>query len=335
MKFEEKFPDFKIGENQNYQTTCLSKGGLGECDLCGSFTKWVDNKLNKIVCSEECCANLWKQQLADSPEAAKEQSYSKYRWEIEEELKVAARYMDTPMKDIIIIVHDQLDYLKDCIQSIKEHTKNYKLYIWDNGSQEETKNYLERLWLSDSENVELMRSEQNIGFIQPNNQMVNWGKSDYIILLNSDTKVFEGWDSALIGHLIEKPEIGVIGYLGGLLDEKCMGCGADFGWEIDYVMGWCLCISRKTYKEHGLFNKQLKFAYCEDSELSLRLNKIGLKPYALHVPLVHHYGNKTIKQVMKEKEVDVFKSFESNHTYMQEQWADYLKNGRVNARKHI
>ena len=259
MKFEEKFPNFKLGEHQNYETTCIVKGGLGECDTCGCFTRWSDVKLNKIACSEECCAQLWQQELADNPKAAIEQNYAKYKPEIEKELAIAAKHI-SHTKDIIIVVRDQLNYLKECIQSIQEHTKNYKLYIWDNASQEDTKCYLERLLLNDFDNVELMRSEQNMGFIQPNNEMAAWGKSDYIILLNSDTKVVEGWDSALIGHLIEQPEIGVIGYLGGLLDENCMGCGADYGWEIDYVMGWCLCISRKTYKTHGLFNQQLKFA---------------------------------------------------------------------------
>lgn len=328
MKFEEKFPNII---SCNYETTHLSKGSLGECDGCGSFTRWMDVKLNKVVCSEECCIHLWQQQLADSPEVAREYSYCRHGAKIEEELEVAAKYADTPTKDIIIVVRDQLSYLKDCIQSIKEHTKNYKLYIWDNGSQDDTKNYLERLLLDDFENVELMRCEQNMGFIQPNNELAAWGKSDYIILLNSDTQVVKGWDAALIGHLIEKPEIGVIGYLGGLLNEECVGSGSNYGWDIDYVMGWCLCISRQIYKEHGLFNKQLRFAYCEDSELSLRLRKIGLKPYALHAPLVHHYGNKTIKQVAQEQEVDVSKSFESNHAYMRWQWADYLKNERVNS----
>jgi GT2 family glycosyltransferase len=78
-----------------------------------------------------------------------------------------------------------------------------------------------------------------------------------------------------------------------------------------------------------LFSKQLKFAYCEDADLCLRLKEAGHKIYALHAPLVHHHGNKTIKSVYDKGEVDVEASFEANHEYMKLRWKDYLKNDRV------
>lgn len=330
MKFEEKFPDAQRGEKFDYQTTVLIKGSLGECDACRSFTRWMDVKLNKVACSEECCVALWQQQLADSPEAAQEQNRMNFEEQIRQELAVATNYsVNCPSKDILIVVRDQLDYFKACVESIQEHTNNYKLYIWDNASKDETKFYIERLLLNHPDEVEIMRSEFNLGFIHPNNEMASWGKSEYIILLNSDTKVFEGWDAAMVGHLKEQSELGVVGYLGGLLGEDGMGVGSAYGYDIDYVMGWCLCVARSTYEQHGLFSKQLTFAYCEDADLSLRLREAGLFPYAIHAPLVHHYGNKTIKQVSEEKEMDVKKSFDLNHTYMRFRWGDYLKTDRV------
>lgn len=331
MKFERKHVDAFPGIQCPYETTIVEKvGSLGECDNCKSYTRWRDINLGKMVCSEECCAHLWRQKLADDPEANREQSYYLYENQIRDELAIAEKYIDDPStKDIIIVVRDQLEYVKPCIESVMANTKNYRIHLWDNGSGEETRKYLESLHASSIDTVELMRSEQNLGFIQPNNTLVNWGDADYIILLNSDTKVFEGWDSAMIGYQKEHEGVVITGYLGGVLDENGKGIDSAFGADIDYVMGWCLCYSRKLYEEHGLFNKQLTFAYCEDADLSLRMKELGKQVYALHAPLVHHYGNKTIDKVAKEGEVNVSETFKLNHQYMQKRWKEYLERNRV------
>ena len=336
MKFERKHADAIPGDRYPFETTVLTKTrALANCDNCYSFTRWQDVQLYKFVCSEECCAHLWLQRLADDPEANREHSYSRYEDEIREELRIADDHLDDDdSKDIIIVIRDQLEYVKDCIQSVQKHTKNYKLYLWDNGSGSETSEYLESLHANSMDTVELMRSEDNMGFIQPNNTLADWGNGKYIILLNSDTKVFEGWDSALIGFQKEH-NVAITGYLGGILDENGKGCDSDFGYNIDYVMGWCLCYSRDLYEEHGLFNKQLTFAYCEDADLSLRIREAGMKVYALHAPLAHHFGNKTIDEVSQEGEVDVEQSFKLNHQYMQMRWKDYLERNRVRKDSHV
>jgi len=326
MKFEQRYPD---GGSHDFGHTVMVRGDLGACDHCQSFTRWKDKVLNKLVCSEECGTALWKDNAAESPEITRQNTYALYGRQIREELDLTAEWMDNNVatKDIIVVVKDQLEYVQNCLKSIKEHTVEYRLFVWDNGSDTPTREYLEQLSISGE--IELLRSEKNIGFIKPNNELAGWGDGDYIILLNSDTVVFEGWDSAMIAFLQTHEDVGVVGQLGGMLNETGLGVDSGFGYDVDYIMGWCLCLSRDTYEEHGLFNKQLTFAYCEDADLSLRLKEAGLKVYALHAPLVHHYGNKTIKQVSQEGEIDVKKTFDLNHQYMQVRWKDYLEKGRV------
>jgi len=327
MKFEQRYPD---GGEHSFGHTKIVRDKLGACDHCQSFTRWKDTTLNKQVCSEECGTELWRQSASDDPEVVRQSNYALYGNQIKEELELAANWMDNNVatKDIIIVVRDQLDYVKNCLKSIKEHTTDYQLFVWDNASDKPTHDYLEKLAL-DGEIELLMWSDKNLGFIKPNNELVDWGNGDYIILLNSDTIVFEGWDSAMIAFLQTHEDVGIVGQLGGMLDETGLGIDSGFGYDIDYIMGWCLCLSRDTYEEHGLFNKQLTFAYCEDADLSLRIKEAGLKVYALHAPLVHHYGSKTIKKVSEEGEVDVKKTFDLNHKYMQMRWKEYLGRNRV------
>jgi hypothetical protein len=70
------------------------------------------------------------------------------RDELHEELASLYVYEQTgehPPKDIIIVVHDQLELMKKCVTSIYSVTTNFSLYIWDNGSLEPTHQFLNTL----------------------------------------------------------------------------------------------------------------------------------------------------------------------------------------------
>jgi len=231
-------------------------------------------------------------------------------------------------KDIIVVVHDQLDFVKKCIDSLYLNTKNFNLYLWDNNSMAPTRECLEEV-AKTNDNVVLVRHSENIGFIAPNNELARHGKSPYIILLNSDTEVYPGWDTALIGWLKENPKCALVGYQGGTLDPDGRGwSGARYGDFLDYVCGWCLCLGRHTFNRYGLFDeKNLSFAYGEDSDLSLRLQEAGFNIHSLHIKLVKHYGNVTSLEV--QREMDTSYSFKRNHEYIRKRWESYLTNERA------
>ena len=225
-----------------------------------------------------------------------------------------------------MVVKDQLEYVKQSIESVIENTENYNLYVWDNGSKQPTKDYLQSIMATE---IILRREETNIGFIEPNNALAETGSGDYIILLNSDTKVHKGWDKALIGFLEKNPEYAATGFMGGLVDKEGMGVSTGVGEEVDFICGWCCCFSRKIYEKFGLFDDEnLKFAYCEDADFSFRLKEAGLKIYALHLDLAEHFGNKTAKAVKKEGH-DLATTFAHNHNYIKKRWSHYLKNERI------
>jgi GT2 family glycosyltransferase len=174
--------------------------------------------------------------------------------------------------------------------------------------------------------VELRTSNTNLGFIEPNNELVGMGSGEYILLLNSDCEVFDGWWQSLIGFLQSHPDVAETGFMGGILGETGIGCDIGFGYDIDYLSGWGVAFSRKTYEEFGLFNKELQFAYGEDSDFSLRLKEAGKKIYAIYTPMAFHHGNITAKQVNKES---LTQFINHNHEYLRRRWKDYLQNERI------
>jgi len=222
-------------------------------------------------------------------------------------------------KDILIVVRNQPEYTRQCIESIQRHTRNFKFFIWDNGSSDETISYLRTL----PDDATLVRSAANEGFIKPNNRLAEMGEAPYIILINTDAVVYEGWDGLLTGWLENHPNTAQVGFQGGVLDHTGKGVGLEFGGSIDYVCGWCSCIPRKTYDEFGLFDEEhLEFAYCEDSDFSMRLREAGRDIYALHLQLAYHFQNKTVLEVMQEQEIRHF--IARNHEYLRKRWGKFL-----------
>lgn len=241
----------------------------------------------------------------------------RYRDILLEELNCCSRYKKAS-KDILIVVHDQLPFLKRCISSIRHNTEDYRILLWDNASNQETSN-----WIKSQSDIVCVRSEENLGFIKPNNRLAEISDADYIVLLNSDTEVIQDWDKAMVSQ-IQQYDYDQVGYLGGYLDTNGKGISFGFGNQVDYIPAWCVCLPRRTYLKHGLFDENnLVFAYCEDSDLSLRIIESGGKIYALHLGLCIHHENATINEVSKFMDCET--SYKKNHEFIKFRHGNKLK----------
>jgi GT2 family glycosyltransferase len=134
--------------------------------------------------------------------------------------------------------------------------------------------------------------------------------------------------TALVGYLQSYPTVSAVGFQGGLLSEDGIGVNANSGTEIDYIMGWCVCLSRELYNEFGLFDDvNLKFAYGEDSDFSLRLREAGKSLYVLTLELVKHHAHQTTAAIKAKRNIKP--EFVANHEYVHRRWHDYLKENRI------
>lgn len=238
--------------------------------------------------------------------------------EIEKELLLAHTY-EPVAKDILIVTHNQLPFLKQCVQSIRDNTKDYHIYLWINGSSlNDTTLLAVQEWAFSQEDMTVTYSETNEGFIIPNNRLIAQGSSPYVILLNDDTVVYPGWDKAMIGY-IQQTGVAQVGYIGGKLDSNAKGVNFGWGSSVDYIPGWCFAIPRSVYERYGLFDEEnLRFAYGEDSDFSLRLIAAGERIHALHLGLVFHHENKTIGNLTGKHDLQA--NFDENHDVLRRRW---------------
>lgn len=109
---------------------------------------------------------------------------------------------------IVIVSFNSKEYLKNCIDSLIKYPPNlskgeYEIIIIDNNSTDGSVKLIEDNYLNYGF-IKLIKNNSNKGFAYASNQGIKESNSKYILLLNSDTEVFEGTINGLI-NFMENP----------------------------------------------------------------------------------------------------------------------------------
>ena len=223
--------------------------------------------------------------------------------------------------DVIICVHNALEDVKRCLESVVRHTTMpYSLILVDDGSDQETKNYLSSF--ATSQGAALIRNENARGYTFAANQGMQQSASDYLVLLNSDTVVTKDWLDRLIACGESDPKIGLVGPLSnsatwqsipeiiidGSFAENELPTGktvADLGDlvtqnsarlypRLPFLNGFCLMIKRQLIDEIGYFDEEaFGRGYGEENDYCLRARIAGWKAAVADDAYVHHLQSRS------------------------------------------
>ncbi|MDO5415876.1 MAG: glycosyltransferase [Lachnospiraceae bacterium] len=252
-----------------------------------------------------------------------------------------------PLVSIVIPVYNQIHYTYACLLSILEHTKDvsYEVIIADDVSTDATKDLGKY-----TENLVISRNSVNQGFLRNCNQAAMQARGRYIMFLNNDTQVTEGWLSSLVNLLESDPTIGMVGsklvYPDGRLQEAggilwSDGSGWNYGRlddpdkaeynyvkDVDYISGAAILLSVKLWKQIGGFDVRFAPAYCEDSDLAFEVRKAGYRVVYQPLSKVIHFegvsnGTDVNGTGLKRYQVE-------NSRKLKEKWAEEFKKQCVN-----
>jgi GT2 family glycosyltransferase len=226
--------------------------------------------------------------------------------EAPETLPRAAR----PRASIVIPVYNKWEYTAACLRSLAETpgAAGFEVIVVDDGS---TDGSFERL--QGIEGLTALRNDENLGFIGSCNRGAEHARGDFLVLLNNDTQVLEGWLDALLGTFERFPDTGLAGarllYPDGRLQEAggiifSDGSGWNYGRlddpnrpeyqytrEADYCSGACIALRTELFRELGGFDTHYAPAYYEDTDLAFRIRQRGLKVRVqAEASIVHHEG---------------------------------------------
>ncbi|MGL5434831.1 MAG: glycosyltransferase [Lachnospiraceae bacterium] len=215
---------------------------------------------------------------------------------------------ENPKVSVIIPVYNQIHYTYACLVSILEHTKDvsYEVIIADDVSSDATEH------LSDyTEGLVICRNSSNQGFLRNCNNAARHAKGEYVMFLNNDTQVTEGWLSALVNLIEADPTIGMAGsklvYPDGRLQEAggilwSDGSGWNYGRlddpdkpeynyvkDVDYISGAAILLSTRLWRQIGGFDTRFAPAYCEDSDLAFEVRKAGYRVVYQPLSKVIHF----------------------------------------------
>ena len=218
--------------------------------------------------------------------------------------------MEQPQVSIIIPVYNKWAYTAACLRSLLEFKGKYsfEVIVVDDQSSDETAKRLE-----DIDGLIHLRNEKNLGFVGSCNRGARHARGEYLVMLNNDTQVLEGWLDELIDTFDREPETGLVGarlvYPDGSLQESGGivfndGSGWNYGRgkqaenpeylylrEADYCSGACIALKTEYFLQIGAFDERYAPAYYEDTDLAFRVRESGFK--VMIQPLsavIHHEG---------------------------------------------
>ena len=103
------------------------------------------------------------------------------------------------LTSIIIPCWNQLELTRQCIAALKAHTRRpWELIVIDNGSTDGTDIYLAGVRDSSPVPVTVISNATNRGFPAAINQGLEAARGEYLVLLNNDVVVTDGWLDQLI-----------------------------------------------------------------------------------------------------------------------------------------
>jgi O-antigen biosynthesis protein len=112
--------------------------------------------------------------------------------------------------DVIVPVYNQYHFTRSLIESIYRHTDiPFHLYIIDNASTDETVD-LHKIYTRD---ITIVRNRENRGWCAGINQGIALGNNPYVVFMNNDVEVSQGWLGNMIAFLDTHPRIGAVGPL--------------------------------------------------------------------------------------------------------------------------
>ena len=207
------------------------------------------------------------------------------------------------MVDIIICVHNALDDVKRCLNSVLRYTNPpYSLILVDDGSSDETKVYLSAFCVA--QGATLIRNDIAKGYTFAANQGLRNSNGDYVVLLNSDTIVTLDWIDRMVQCVESNPAIGLVGPLSNTASwQSIPKLEEDGDWannslpesisisdmgllvakyssrlypRISFLNGFCLLIKREVINHIGYFDEEtFGRGYGEENDYCLRARKSG------------------------------------------------------------
>lgn len=220
-----------------------------------------------------------------------------------------------------ITTWNQLEHTKACIESLKNVTIPYQLIVWDNGSTDGTKEYLQTQIRESKEfrGAALFLDIQNSGMVKPWNYQLTEGFSDpevnNVWICNNDIKFLKSTQNLedVKSYGMACPAILPKDAKGDLeASAQFYHLLKDSPIEDGNLNGPIMSISREAYEKVGLFDERLKNSF-NDMDYHQRVIKAGMKTCVYNEAWIWHYGGASTSKNPDCHNKEYLKIFREKH----------------------
>lgn len=217
------------------------------------------------------------------------------------------------MKNITVVIpnYNGKKYIEECLHALYNQdpdTPKYSVLIVDNASQDGSLQIIKEQFPQ----AELVALEENTGFCHAVNLGIQHSDSEFIILLNNDTKVKSGFIKNLYRAISRDEKIFAVSSKMLMWDRPELVDDAGdrycvLGWafsrgkgketekyenavEIFAACGGAAIYRKSVFAEIGLFD-EAHFAYLEDIDIGYRAKIFGYSSFYEPEAQVLHYGS--------------------------------------------
>lgn len=203
--------------------------------------------------------------------------------------------MRDPLVSIIIVNYNQKKITLECLKSLEKITyPSFEIIVVDNNSFDRSTQIIRKKYPK----IKVIESNENLGYAGGNNLGLKYCSSDYILILNNDTKVEPNFLEPLIEDMVSDNKLGVIQSKIKVMDNpKLLDSVVSFQTLTGFLYhrgyldkdgekyenflysfsakGACILINKKILKL-GLFDEDF-FCYFEETDLCWRSWILGFK----------------------------------------------------------
>ncbi|APF18254.1 Glycosyltransferase, GT2 family [Caldithrix abyssi DSM 13497] len=222
---------------------------------------------------------------------------------------------NNPKVSIIMLTYNALEFTKKCVNSILQNTHiPYEIIFVDNGSKDGTVDYLRSLQ-AEYDHIRVVFNKKNKGFAAGNNQGARKARGKYLLFLNNDVLVADGWLEELVSALEKDPQIGMVGpitnSISGLQRVEQIPYQNDDGFypfaakvkDVNRdkitprrrIAGFCLLMPKTLFERIKGFDESFGTGNFEDDDLCIRVRQQGYAIMVHEGVFIHHYGSQTFK----------------------------------------
>ena len=227
---------------------------------------------------------------------------------------------------IILVNWNAFDLTVQCIKSVTTTGfPSANIFLVDNASKDNSGPKLRERFMD----VNFIQNQENLGFTGGNNIAIDKALEmgfEYVMLLNNDTEVTEGFIEPLLKAIEGNDEVAAVQPLILELNRKELiwNAGGDtdrfFGLSktrfesqeldkvrsslkssTDWITGCCILVRSSIIHEIGMLDNKF-FAYHEDVDWSIRMRKAGYELRVVPESIIFHLSMASLRSDIKQKE---------------------------------